>query len=212
MAVEYIYDNIDSISSFTGIISGIASQTNLLSMNAAIEAAHAGDSGRGFAVVADEIRKLAETTNKNSKEISKVLKIVIDRIKTAVEMSSNTKEAFSKIEKEINGVISALEEINMSTLELRSGGTQVLEAMTVLRDSSTSVKTSVTELDSGSGVVDNGMIAVKKLADDVVGEIACISAGTENISQVADVVGRISIKLSHSAGAMAEDVGKFKTD
>lgn len=211
-AVELINDNIDSISALTGIISGIASQTNLLSMNAAIEAAHAGDAGRGFTVVADEIRKLAETTSVNSKEISKVLKLVIDRIKIAVEMSNKANSAFSDIEREINGVISALEEINVNTLELRSGGTQVLEAMSVLRDSSVSVKSSVNEIDSGSGAVDNAMNSVKKLADDVVGEIACISAGTENISLVADGVGRISVQLSHSAASIAEDVGKFKTE
>lgn len=210
-AVEDIYENIDSISALTGIISGIASQTNLLSMNAAIEAAHAGDAGKGFAVVADEIRKLAETTSDNSKEISKVLKAVISRITTAVEMSTSTKKAFNEIDREINGVTSALDEINASTLELRSGGGEILKAMTVLRDSSMTVKSSVNDIDKGSDEVDHSIQTIKSIAEEVVGEIACITQGAENITEAADEVDKLSGKLSKTATEMAREVNKFKT-
>ena len=210
-AVEEIYDNVDSISALTDIISGIASQTNLLSMNAAIEAAHAGDAGKGFAVVSDEIRKLAETTAENSTEISKVLQKVISRIESAVNMSGQTKEAFSHINQEIGGVTSALEEINASTLELRSGGSQILEAMTVLRDSSMNVKGAVDEIDRGSDEVDRSMDSMKKIAEEVVGEIACITEGAENITSAVSDVSSVSDRLSKNATGMSEEVNKFKT-
>lgn len=210
-SVEEIYENVDSIMSFTEIISGIASQTNLLSMNAAIEAAHAGDSGKGFAVVSDEIRKLAETSSENSTEISKVLQQVITRIKAAMEMSNETKLAFVEIDREISGVTQAFDEINASTSELKSGGGQILEAMTVLRDSSMGVKSAVNEIDHGSDDVNNAMNTVKVIAEEVVAEIACIGAGTENISKAVDGVGNISDQLSVNASGMADEVNKFKT-
>lgn len=210
-AVEDIYENIDSISALTGIISGIASQTNLLSMNAAIEAAHAGDSGKGFAVVADEIRKLAETTGENSREIANVLQVVIERIQTAVEKSGSTQKAFEEINREIGDVIQALDEINSSTYELKSGGSEVLEAMTVLRESSALVKKSVADLNSDSDNVEKLMESVKELYGFVEGEIEGISNGVTDIIANVDSVRSVSDKMGLSATAMADDVNKFKT-
>ncbi|MBN2656686.1 MAG: HAMP domain-containing protein [Spirochaetales bacterium] len=210
-AVEEIYSNIDDISAMTDIISGIASQTNLLSMNAAIEAAHAGDAGKGFAVVADEIRKLAETTGENSTEIAKVLQKVIEKIRSAVHMSGKTQTAFETIEREISDVISALDEISTSTYELKSGGGQILEAMTVLRDSSVSVKNSVNEIDKGSDEMEESMGSVRQLSDLVIQEIEGIGTGMESIRSAADEVRTVSSKMSRSVSLMAEEVNKFKT-
>jgi methyl-accepting chemotaxis protein len=209
-AVEDINENIDSIMALTDIISGIASQTNLLSMNAAIEAAHAGDAGKGFAVVSDEIRKLAETTAINSTEIAKVLQTVIGRVKAAVDMSSKTKNAFDEIDKEVHSVTMALDEINSSTEELRSGGKEILDAMTALRDSSMGVKTAVNEIDKGSGEVNQAMNSIMAIAEDVVNEISGISDSSEKISHAVSGVDSISEQLSLTASTMAEEVNKFK--
>lgn len=116
----------------TASITGIAFQTNLLSLNASIEAARAGEKGKGFAVVASEISKLAEQSKKTAAQITKIVdtliensnasvKImikVIEDIKLQSEKLNNTSEIFEGLEREMGGVAGAIEEITLAMVEL----------------------------------------------------------------------------------------------
>ena len=130
----------ESLLEINSVMSNIASQTNLLSMNAAIEAAHAGESGRGFAVVADEIRKLAESSSKQSKTIGVVLKTIKGSIDKITKSAENVLNRFDTIDGGIKtvaeqegGVLDAME-------EQKQGSAQVLQAIGQVNDITQRVK------------------------------------------------------------------------
>ncbi len=185
--INEINESLDQIKGTATIIQQIASQTNLLAMNAAIEAAHAGESGRGFAVVADEIRKLAEASSHNSKQISGVLKDVVTRIEAASISGHETEAAFNEIDREVKDVAQSLDEINSSMGEINVGGSQILEAMTGLQDVSMKVSQgSAKMMESFNRVgiteVSNAMLNVKEYSNKL-GEI------TERIDKDSGVFG-----------------------
>ena len=102
------------------MIRDLANQTNLLAMNAAIEAAHAGEAGMGFAIVADEIRRLAEASSTNSKRISGVLKEVVAKIEQAASSGDSTKAVFSLMDTEVAAASGAFSEIAAAMSQLKA--------------------------------------------------------------------------------------------
>jgi methyl-accepting chemotaxis protein len=175
------------------IINSIAGSTNLLSMNAAIEAAHAGQAGRGFAVVADEIRKLADTSGKNSKEIERKIKDMISAINKAMTESTSTKSSFTEIREEISNVMGAFEEIQLATGELAEGGQQILTALTTLGELSTNVRSggaeigeAQTRLNEIQGAVSEAIAALKTDTESIEGKNKAVLTATNKVGKVGD--------------------------
>ncbi|WP_245600390.1 MULTISPECIES: methyl-accepting chemotaxis protein [Psychromonas] len=121
-SIKSLNKHSEHISDLAGNVKGIAEQTNLLALNAAIEAARAGEQGRGFAVVADEVRKLASRTNTTTEEISKVVN----------ENLHQMSEAITAIDQSIKEASNALEfsnEAGITIVEIQNGAMRVVEAI-----------------------------------------------------------------------------------
>jgi len=133
--------SVDDIASAIKIISGIAANTNLLAMNAAIEAAHAGDAGSGFAVVASEILRLSETTRTNSRSISQTLSNIIKGITVTSGRSEDTDGLISGIAEEIGGFAGTMTDLIVTLNELSGGSTDITGSLGTLRECSAAVET-----------------------------------------------------------------------
>ena len=133
-SVQGISQLIEGISSAIQIISSIAANTNLLSMNAAIEAAHAGDAGKGFAVVADEIRRLSESTRENSVSISRTLQNIIAGITLTARQSDETDKCIGEMVHELNTFAGVINEIINTFGELSEESHEIATVFDHLRE------------------------------------------------------------------------------
>ncbi len=109
--LNQVAQQLDEVYEVVTIINNVAEQTNLLSMNAAIESAHAGEAGKGFSVVAEEIRSLAEETSENADKISKVVNAIVDAVGNANKSSQSAFEAFEKVSAHADQIVASLQEI-----------------------------------------------------------------------------------------------------
>lgn len=181
--IEEIADGVKEISGMVSVINTVASQTNILSMNASIEAAHAGEYGQGFAVVADEIRKLAESTSNNTKQISTTLKEFVQRIYAARNASTNTGETFLQILTEIEGFVQAFTEISQSTNEVASGSKEMVTGMGLLRESASRIKERSELILTNTHTINEAVGSVHEFSTETRGHIDDVSAEAQRISE-----------------------------
>jgi methyl-accepting chemotaxis protein len=206
-----IPQNIGTIREMATVIQNIASRTNLLAMNAAIEAAHAGDAGRGFAVVADEIRKLSEASTKSSRDIAESIKVIVAKIDEAATASAGTNRAFSVIDAKIRDVSKAMAEIHGSISEIETGSKQILAAMVDLQERSITVKTGSKAMDEGSSEIRVMMDDIGRISSEVTSNITEITKGIEDIGSSIRAVSVFAEDVGSGSAKLDDVVSRFKT-
>lgn len=192
------------------LIADMASQTDILSINAAIQASHAGESGRGFAVVAEEVRKLAGEAAKRSKEISIAVREIMSEIDNAVRAGADTRNAFGRVHSEVTGVQNAFEEISASNSQLATSGHQVGESMERLRQISATVREQSETAHDWSGRIQNGMKTVLRMSKEVDETVRRIAQEAGESDQVTDEVRRQAELLRESMEKLNESLGLFR--
>jgi CheY-like chemotaxis protein/iron only hydrogenase large subunit-like protein/uncharacterized protein YoxC len=145
-SIEDISKSVEGIAQAIKIISTIAANTNLLSMNAAIESAHAGEAGRGFGVVAGEIRRLSDSTRENSVNISKTLKSIIDGVTVTEKQSDDTGTRINEMSKEISSFAKTMSDLINTFGELSAQSGEITAALDNLQNQSEMVKTDYAEI------------------------------------------------------------------
>jgi methyl-accepting chemotaxis protein len=210
-SIQKINNSIDAIRNMISVIEDISSQTNLLSMNAAIEAAHAGEYGKGFAVVSDEIRKLAEASSQNSREIGSSLGEIIENIREATETSDQTLTTFTRTVSEIEGLFSSMNEISRSMVELKAGGDQILAAMSSLQSMAVEVRHDSESMPEQSQNMIQAVENVQAISGSVNSGISQMSQGMENISGAIEKIQSMTDTIGSVAERIGSELNSFKT-
>jgi methyl-accepting chemotaxis protein len=210
--IQEIGVSINDMMNMITIINKVAAQTNLLAMNAAIEAAHAGEAGRGFAVVAEEIRNLSNSTGNSAKKISVQLKAIVERIQQATEMSTATGSSFQKIENEMKEFIHAFQEIASSTAELSTGSEEMLNAVSSLQDVAQEIQDGSEEMKSGSRDINDSLQALKVYSGSTVGSLEELIEKTDNVNYAQGNMTDLVISNSENTEKMAAEIRRFTID
>lgn len=208
--IQEISESTGQMKDLTDLINGIASQTNLLSMNAAIEAAHAGDAGKGFGVVSEEIRKLSEGTTEAVKGISAYLKSVITRIEGALSASEKSGKAFTRVNKGVVDSADAFKSISTMVSEVSSGSKDMLNAVSQINEVTKDVHSGAEEIMGIIQSLGKDMKEVESLSSQGAIEINESLKSIEAIDNYTDRVAELSNSNEHIIEHLTELVTSFK--
>jgi methyl-accepting chemotaxis protein len=192
------------------VMENIASQTNLLSMNAAIEAAHAGEAGKGFAVVAGEIRKLAVDSSEQSKTIGAVLKKIKESIDKITKSTGTVTTRFDSIDSSVKTV--AEQEGNILNAMEEQGAGSSLTGSVSLTEITRQVKAGSQEMLEGSQEVIRESQNLEKVTQEITGGVNEMATGADEVNAAVNSVNEMAAKNREAIDSLIKEVSRFKVE
>ncbi len=209
-AFRDITASIDNIGDVVKVIAGISSRTNLLAMNAAIEAAHAGASGEGFAVVADEIRKLAESTAVNTKSIRASITSVVQRAQEASSLIETTEKSFTTLADGIEQISQSMKEISQRMDSMADHAKTLDQALQSLTTSTTKTTESSETATKLSHNVAEHITAIANLSRENANALTEMSVGLQEVNTAVVDLAKLGTENARTVGDLEMSISKFK--
>lgn len=223
-STEDLINSLVAISNFVSSIRNIARQTNLLAMNAAIEAAHAGKYSSGFAVVAEEIRILSETSNEQADNADKILQEIKDRITVTSDDLSESSEQFSILIKDVIEIMGLMENIHNSSTGQSKNINDILHSITMMSNSSESIKSQYLNITENLGEIKNNIDSlntlyssgsktierIKNVSEGINSHIENISANSGNLYNSTNNINKLVYDNNTLLSELEAEISKYK--
>lgn len=210
-AIVKVSRSADSVVKMVDVINGITANLNLLAMNAAIEAAHAGEWGRGFAVVAQEVRALAEDTARNAKSIAKTLKATVSDMQSASQLNLTAKSSMADLISGIKDIVNAMEETRSGMGELSAGSKEIVKAVASLMELMTDIRERSAGINENSVSINANMSRVAGLSAKTSGGMQEITVAVSHVSEAMTRLSEIGKTNEQSSAEIDRELSQFKT-